>query len=144
MLKRNQNTSGNFDQVYHLSRSDADTTDSADLLLSKLGEELCLDDDGLVGDNTVTENLVDTSLDAVNDRDLTISAGSSVGLGLLRNEGPDLINVDGRAVELLHGLVEVTHTNLTEVTRMVLVEVGAVMVHTTGITTTTRVRTVLT
>ena len=46
-------------------------------------------------------------------------------------------------MELVHGLVEVTHTNLTEVTRVVLVEVDAVMVLTTGKTATTRVLAVL-
>jgi hypothetical protein len=39
--------------------------------------------------------------------------------------------------------VEVTHTNLTEVTRMVFVEIGAVVVLTTGHTTTTWVLAVL-
>lgn len=39
--------------------------------------------------------------------------------------------------------VEVSHTNLTEVTWMVFVEVDAVMVHTTSVTATTRVLTVL-
>lgn len=34
-------------------------------------------------------------------------------------------------------LVEVTHTNLTKVTRMVLIQVGTVMVLTTSKTTTT-------
>jgi hypothetical protein len=40
-------------------------------------------------------------------------------------------------VEFVHLLVEVPHTDLTEVTRVVLVEVNAVMVLTTGVTTTT-------
>lgn len=49
-----------------------------------------------------------------------------------------LVEVDGGLPELLLGLVEVTHTNLTEVTGMVLVNVGTVVVLTTGHTTTTR------
>jgi hypothetical protein len=40
-------------------------------------------------------------------------------------------------------LVEVSHTNLTEVTRVVLVKVGTVVVLTTGHTTTTGVLAVL-
>jgi hypothetical protein len=39
--------------------------------------------------------------------------------------------------------VEVSHTNLTEVTRVVLVKVGTVVVLTTGHTTTTGMLTVL-
>ena len=48
-----------------------------------------------------------------------------------------LVNVDSGLPELLVGLVEVPHTNLTEVTRVVLVNVGTVVVLTTGHTTTT-------
>lgn len=48
-----------------------------------------------------------------------------------------LIDVDSGLPELLVGLVEVTHTNLTEVTRVELVDVGTVVVLTTGHTATT-------
>jgi hypothetical protein len=48
-----------------------------------------------------------------------------------------LVEVDGGLPELVLGLVEVSHTDLTEVTRMVLVEVGAVVVLTTSHATTT-------
>lgn len=54
-----------------------------------------------------------------------------------------LVEVDCRLPELLLGLVEVPHTDLTEVTGVVLVEVGAVVVLTTGHTTTTGMLTVL-
>jgi hypothetical protein len=54
-----------------------------------------------------------------------------------------LVEVDCGLPELLLGLVEVPHTDLTEVTGMVLVEVGTVVVLTTGHTTTTGVLTVL-
>ncbi len=58
-----------------------------------------------------------------------------LGLG---DEGPDFVNVDdGTVVEGgVVMLVEVPHTNLAEVTGMVLVEVDSVMMLTTGITTT--------
>lgn len=49
-----------------------------------------------------------------------------------------LVEVDGGLPELLLGLVEVPHTDLTEVTRVVLVDVGTVVVLTTGHTATTR------
>lgn len=54
-----------------------------------------------------------------------------------------LVEVDGGLPELLVGLVEVSHTNLTEVTGMVLVQVGAVVVLTTGHTATTGMLAVL-
>lgn len=54
-----------------------------------------------------------------------------------------LVEVDRRLPELLVGLVEVPHTNLTEVTGVVLVNVGAVVVLTTGHTATTGVLAVL-
>jgi hypothetical protein len=54
-----------------------------------------------------------------------------------------LVEVDYGLPELLRGLVVVPHTDLTEVTGMVLVEIGTVVVLTTGHTTTTGVLTVL-
>ena len=48
-----------------------------------------------------------------------------------------LIEVDSWLPELVLSLVEVSHTNFSEVTRMVLVDVGAVVVLTTGHTATT-------
>jgi hypothetical protein len=56
---------------------------------------------------------------------------------LVRFVATYLVEVDGGLPELLLGLVEVTHTDLTEVTRMVLVDVGTVVVLTTGHTATT-------
>lgn len=54
-----------------------------------------------------------------------------------------LVEVDRRLPELLVGLVEVPHTNLTEVTGVVLVNVGPVVVLTTGHTATTGMLAVL-
>ena len=34
------------------------------------------------------------------------------------HQAPELVDVDGRAVKLVQGLVEVTHTNFAEITRM--------------------------
>lgn len=61
----------------------------------------------------------------------------------LRHETPKLVHIDDRAMELVHGLVKVPHTDLAEVTRMVLVEQDTVMVHTSGVTTTSRMLAVL-
>ena len=59
---------------------------------------------------------------------------------ILRLEGlfrTYLVEVDDGLPELVLELVEVPHTNLTEVTRVVLVDVGTVVVLTTGHTATT-------
>ena len=55
----------------------------------------------------------------------------------------ELVDVDDRAPEGGLVLVVVAHTDLSEVTRVVLVKVGAVVVLTTGKTTTSRVLAVL-
>ena len=52
----------------------------------------------------------------INDGHLAILALD--GTGLLGDERPDPVHVDHRAVELVLGLVEVPHTDLTEVTRV--------------------------
>jgi len=54
-----------------------------------------------------------------------------------------LVEVDDWLPELGSQLVEVAHTNLSEVTRVVLVDVGSVVVLTTGHTTTTWMLSVL-
>ena len=48
-----------------------------------------------------------------------------VRLLLLRNKCPKLVQVDSCAPINVPGQVEVTHTNFTEVTRMVLIKVGS-------------------
>lgn len=54
-----------------------------------------------------------------------------------------LVEVDDRLPEEVAHLVEVPHTDFTEVTRMVLVHVGAVVVLATSQTATTRMLPVL-
>jgi len=88
-------------------------------------------------------------------KDLSISGtkgvddGNDLGLlggvlaGLLRDEAPQGVQVDNGTVLALAGQMEVTHTDLTEVSRMVLVHVNAVVVLTTGKTTTTGMLAVL-
>ena len=59
------------------------------------------------------------------------------------SKSPDFVKVDDRPPERVLLQVEVTHTDLTKVTRVVLVHVGTVMVLTTSKTTTTRMLSVL-
>lgn len=51
------------------------------------------------------------------------------------DEGPELVDVDGRAVELVAEAMKITHADLAEVARMVLIEEDAVMVHASSVTT---------
>merc|ERR1712111_216340 len=62
-----------------------------------------------------------------------------------RHKGPQLVQVDAGAigVQLVGVNVEVPHTNLSEITGMVFVEVGSVLAETTSVTPTTRVLAVL-
>ena len=46
----------------------------------------------------------------------------SLVLDLVRDQGPELVDVDDWAIELVTELVEVTHTDFTEEAGMVLVE----------------------
>lgn len=59
--------------------------------------------------------------------------------GVDSGEDTHLVDVDLRLPLLVAEKVEAAHTNLTKVTRVVLVDVGSVVVLTTGHTTTTGV-----
>lgn len=52
----------------------------------------------------------------------------------MRDQRPELFDVDDGAEELVAQLVEVSHSDLAEVTRMILVEQNAVVVHASGVT----------
>lgn len=111
-------------------------SDRLDLLLSILREELGFDNDGLLRQSTLAENFEKPCL-------CDIQHGRNIGLILIlkanifRDQCPELVNVDGWAVELLVGLVEISHTDLTEVTRMELIEIDSMVMLTSSITTTT-------
>jgi hypothetical protein len=75
----------------------------------------------------VAEHLAVAVVKSVNDgNDLWVFCQAV--LLLLRYKWPELVDVDGGLPELVFGLVEVSHTNLTEVARVVLVEVGTKIV----------------
>lgn len=99
----------------------------------------------MVREDTLTKNLEEAESGDINDRDLVIGGGGGIFLTkLLGNQSPDTVKVYARSVELLLGLVEVTHTDLTEVTRVIFIEVDALVMLTTGVTATGRMLTVLT
>lgn len=126
-----------------LSSQKAGTTGSLDLLLGLLAEELGLDDHGDVGQTALAKNLEVAGLGGVNDGGLAILGLLGLFLGLLRHEGPQALDVDRRAVRAVLQQVEVTHADLTEVTRVELVHQDTVVVLATGVTATTRMLAVL-
>lgn len=71
-------------------------------------------------------------MDKVDNGNVTLR---SVNLGFRKRD--ELVEVDGGSVVVVLEEMVVTHTDLTEVTRVVLVEVGPVVVLTTSQTTTT-------
>ncbi len=102
-----------------LGSEEGDTAGSLDLLLSATSEELGLDDHGLGGEHTTTEDLVEASAGGIDDGDLVLGTGLGVlGLGLLRDERPQLVNVDRGGEEVVLLVVVVAHTNLAEVARV--------------------------
>lgn len=128
-----------------LSNQLNNTTDSSDLLFSQLGNESGLDNDGNVWQLTLTQDLAVTVSQGVDDWGSRSRSRLEVIVSLLLlNQGPQLLQVDLWLPEVVSLLVEVSHTDLTEVTRVVLVQVGSVVVLTTGLTTTTGVLSVLT
>ncbi|EXB82531.1 hypothetical protein L484_027707 [Morus notabilis] len=111
------------------------------LLLGDLGDELGLDDDRLIlRQDSFAQNLEVSELSDIDERDVVLGG---LVLDLLRNHGPELVDVDDRAVEFVTELVEIPHTDLAEVARVILVEEDSVVVHTTGVTATTGVLPVL-
>lgn len=120
-----------------LSNKDTSTTGSLNLLLGTTTEEAGLDNEGLSRETTSGQDLSEPGLKSVD------NGGSSLGDVLLGNHRGELIDVDDGLPLGLTGQVEVTHTDLTEVAGMVTVHVDAVMVHTTGKTTTSGMLAVL-
>jgi hypothetical protein len=126
----------------HLSNQLDGTTNSLDLLLGSAGNETGLDNDGLLRETTLGKDLAESGTKSVNDgNDLGVLG--SILAGLHRDEGPEGVQVDNGAVLAVAGQMEATHTDLTEVTGMVLVHVDAVMVLTTSKTTSSGMLAVL-
>lgn len=128
-----------------LSNQLNDTTSSLDLLLSQLRNQSSLNDDWDVRNSTLTQDLTVTGSQGVDNRSSSRVRRLQVLVSLLLwDQSPELVEVEDRSPELVLLLVEVPHTDLTEVTRVVLIHVDSVVVLTTGLTSTTRVLSVLT
>eukprot|EP00249_Psilotum_nudum_P029383 c40091_g1_i1 orf=3-476(-) len=122
-----------------LGSEDNSTPRLLDLLLSKLGEELGLDDKGVGRGVTFAEDLEEAILSNIEQGGLALSCA----LCRFRQEREEAVHVDDGTVELVHGLMEVAHAYLAEVARMVLVEEDAVMMHASCVSSASRMLPVL-
>lgn len=121
------------------------TTSSLDLFFSQLRNESGLDNDRDVWNSTLTQDLTVTSSQSVNNWSSGLGRRLQVFFSLFfRDQSPQLVQVQDWFPEVVLLLVEVSHTNLTEVTWMVLIQVGSVVVLTTSHTSTTGMLSVLT
>jgi len=128
----------------HLRHQLDNTTSLLDLLLSELADPSCADNQRDFGNSALAKQLGVAQGEKVENGDGVLLLTGDVGVTSLGgDEGPQLVEVDDGLPEVVLLLVEVSHTNLTEVTGMVLVHVGSVVVLTTGQTTTTGVLAVL-
>ncbi len=151
-----------------LSSQFTDPSNFLDLFLGNSAEVFSANYDGLLGEFSLSKDLGDAlwsenrreersenkdniplqirqpyRLGNINHRDkASLVLGSLLSL-LLSNEGPNFVQIDSGLVLGVLGEVVVPHTDLTEITRMVLIKVDAVMMLTTSVTTTTRMLPVL-
>jgi len=125
-----------------LSTKQAGTSSSLDLLLSEPGEELGLDNHGN-SDLSISENLEVSLGDKVNHRSLARGGALSGLVYALSSNIEELVNVDGGSEGSVLQFMELTHTDLTEVTRVILVEEDSVMMLSSSVTTSTRMLTML-
>lgn len=128
--------------ISNLGSKKTGTSSSGDLLFRKLGEVLGLNNNGY-GDLAVSEKLEISLGDKVNNRSLSISSTLGSLIDTLSSNAEELVEVEsgGECAVLQH--MEVTHTDLTEVTRVIFIHEDTVVVLSSGVTTTTRMLTVL-
>ena len=94
-----------------------------DLLLSQLADPSCADDERDLGEAALAENFGVAEGEEVDDRDGVLLGAVEVGVASLGgNKRPELVEVDDGLPEVVLLLVEVPHTDLSEVTRVVLLE----------------------
>merc|ERR1712212_681961 len=113
------------------------TTSFFDLLLSRSSEVPCFHNHWLFWQETFTKNFVVTCLYTIDNRSRTFGLLRIISACLFADQGPKFVKVDRWTVIFVHRLVVVQHTDLSEVTGMVFVEQGSVMMLTTSLTTST-------
>ena len=120
------------------------TTGCLDLLFGASREKLRLDDHRLLGKHALAEDFEEARSDDVQHGRHGSVAGRVLLLRTLGEQRPEPVEIDGWTPAAIFKLVKFTLTNFAEVTRMVLVEQGSVMMKTTSVTATTRMLAVLT
>merc|ERR1719487_229263 len=118
-------------------------TSGLDLLLGILAKVSGLNNDRDVRKSTLAQNLEITQLSDINDGSHSAGVRFALVVHTLGHHAPQAVNVDGGAVGGAALQVEVAHADLTEVTRVELIEVDSMVVLATGVTATTRVAPVL-
>merc|ERR1712087_1028564 len=116
-----------------LGGEDAGSAGLLDLLLGRGAEELGLDDHRQLGQMTFAQDFEEAGFADVDDRRFSLNRRSLI----FGQEGRQLVQVDDGAVKLVPLQVESPHTDFTEVTRMVLVEINSVVMLSSGVTATT-------
>src|SRR3989338_3453491 len=128
-----------------LSYKHTNTASGLDAPLGLVAKELGLNNDGLLGQLALAEDLEVPVVGHVNDGD--VSGGERPGEGLLAvrllDKSPEVVHIDDGAVVLVPVEMVVAHADLAEVSRMVLVEVDAVVVKTSSVTATSGMLSVL-
>ncbi|KAH3669500.1 hypothetical protein OGAPHI_001621 [Ogataea philodendri] len=141
--QRLSDTSGHAHLLFaYLSNKLNNTSSSTDLLLGQLRNVSSLHNDWNFWQSSLTQNLSVSRGQGVDDNSGIFGARSDL-LVLLLNQRPQLVKVDDWAPEVGLLLVEISHTNFTKVTWVVFVQVGSVVVLTTGHTSTTGMLSVL-
>merc|ERR1712142_1028536 len=110
---------------------------SFDLLFSRMSERPSFHNDRLFWKETFAENFVNTSLNTIDNRCWTFRFLGVIGACLCANQRPQFINVHCGTMIFVVRLVEMQHTDFTEVTGMVFIEEGSVVMWTSSFTATT-------
>ena len=139
--KPNKNPIPVFSISLCLRSEDTGTTDSTDLLLRTLREELGADNNGLLREVALAEHLEEAGVGDVDHRDG--AALLPVLADVLGDQRPQTVQVHRRHVVAVVEEVELAHAVLAKVAGVVAVKQRAVVVLATSVTATSGVLTVL-
>jgi len=122
------------DSCYQLDNA----TSLCDFLFREFAEPSCAHDQWNFWESTLSKDLrVAEGLEIKNGDSVLLGGGEVLFALLGGDEGPELVEVDNRLPEEIALLVEVPHTDLSEVTWMVFIHVGSVMMLSTSKTSST-------
>merc|ERR1712179_726649 len=131
--------------IAYLGSQDTRSTDSSNFFFSSSGEELCFNNDRLLRQSTFTQNFVKTSSDNINNRGFFFFGVILIlQFGLFSDQSPQPVKINSGHVVCVLSDVKMSHSNLSKVSRMVLVEIYAVVMLTTSVSAATRMLTVFT